>query len=338
MNRKGSGIFGTCSSVVWPTLFALGALASQMASAEPSAPAENTAQAPRSRPASEPAPAPAQTEQAGPDAICQMLETAASDQGIPPDFFTRLIWQESRFDPTSVSRAGAQGMAQFMPRTAAGRGLTNPFDPAEALPHSAAFLHDLLDQFGNLGLAAAAYNGGPRRVQDWLLGRGELPSETRAYVIIVTGYSAEEWLTGAPKSPPRPPAEDVPCRQLVGLFPEASPQPATRPSIFAALQHPAKSTPRDLRKDLIKTPAKGVWGIQLAGAWTQEQALASYAAVQKRFASLLADRPPLVVTNRLAGHGAPYHRVRLAFDTRGEAQKLCGKLEAAGGSCIVLRN
>jgi hypothetical protein len=56
---------------------------------------------------------------------------------LPVDFFARLIWQESRFDPTAVSRAGAQGVAQFMPATANARGLADPFDPIEAIAHSA---------------------------------------------------------------------------------------------------------------------------------------------------------------------------------------------------------
>lgn len=329
-------MFGTCGRIPRLTVAALVFFASQTAAAKPAASVEGAAQATSSQPPSEPSARSEQTDQASPDAVCRMLKAAASDQGIPPGFFIRLIWQESRFDSGAVSRAGAQGMAQFMPRTAAGRGLTDPFDPAKALPHSAAFLHDLLDQFGNLGLAAAAYNGGPRRVQDWLLGRGELPSETRAYVVIVTGYSAEEWRTGAAKAPPRPPADDMPCRELAGLFPEAGPQPGTRPSIFSATHHP--SAPRDLPSEFARGPTKGLWGIQLAGAWSQEQALASYAAVQKKFASLLADRQPSVVTSRLAGHGALYHRVRIAFESRDEALKLCSKLEAVGGSCVVLKN
>jgi hypothetical protein len=65
-----------------------------------------------------------------------------------------LIWQESRFDPAAVSRAGAQGVAQFMPATANWRGLSNPFDPVEAIAQSAKLLRDLRREFGNLGLAS----------------------------------------------------------------------------------------------------------------------------------------------------------------------------------------
>jgi hypothetical protein len=130
--------------------------------------------------------------------ICQLVESAASANGLPFEFFARVIWQESRFrsdaiGPVTRSGAKAQGIAQFMPVTAAERLLPNPFDPAQALPKSAEFLRDLRSQFGNLGLAAAAYNAGPGRVRDWLAGKRTLPSETQAYVRIVTGRRAEEW-------------------------------------------------------------------------------------------------------------------------------------------------
>ena len=104
-----------------------------------------------------------------------------------------LIWQESRFSPTAVSQAGAQGIAQFMPATARWRGLINPFDPHWSIRESARWLGELRAQFGNLGLAAAAYNAGPRRIEDWLTGKRGLPRETKAYVRIVTGLAAEEW-------------------------------------------------------------------------------------------------------------------------------------------------
>jgi soluble lytic murein transglycosylase-like protein len=94
------------------------------------------------------------------DAICAALDRSASQNDLPLDFFTRLIWQESRFNPFSVSRAGARGIAQFMPGTAHRIGLSDPFDPIEALPKSAELLRDLRTKFGNLGLAAAAHNAG----------------------------------------------------------------------------------------------------------------------------------------------------------------------------------
>src|SRR5260221_9675113 len=130
--------------------------------------------------------------------ICLLVESAAQAHGLPFEFFARLIWQESRFKPNAVgpmTRSGqrAQGIAQFMPGTASERGLFDPFDPVSALPKSAEFLEELHANFGNLGLAAAAYNAGPRRVRDWLEGRGGLPAETWNFVIKITGRSAEEW-------------------------------------------------------------------------------------------------------------------------------------------------
>src|SRR5260370_20319205 len=109
------------------------------------------------------------------ESVCLMIESAARANALPLDFFARIIWQESRFQPDVVgplTRSGnrAQGIAQFMPGTAAERGLLDPFNPVEALPKSAEFLAELRSRFGNLGLAAAAYNAGPRRVHDYILG------------------------------------------------------------------------------------------------------------------------------------------------------------------------
>ncbi len=108
--------------------------------------------------------------------LCLMLESAADANQLPLAFFARVIWRESRFDPNAVgprTRSGehAQGIAQFMLGTAAEHGLDNPFDPIQALPKAAAFLSRLREQFGNLGLAAAAYNAGPARIEGWPLVR-----------------------------------------------------------------------------------------------------------------------------------------------------------------------
>lgn len=125
--------------------------------------------------------------------ICRMVDGAATASGIPSGFLTRLIWEESRFRPNAVSPKGAQGVAQFMPQTAAERGLADPRDPQEAVEHAAQLLRDLRRRFGNLGLAAAAYNAGAARVEKWLAGDGGLPTETRNYVMAVTGRPPEEW-------------------------------------------------------------------------------------------------------------------------------------------------
>src|SRR5262249_45140231 len=122
-------------------------------------------------------------------------EAAARGNRLPVGVLTRLVWAESRFHPRAVSPAGAQGVAQFMPQTAGERGLTDPFDPEQAIPAAARLLVDLDPQFGNIGLAAAT--PGPARGAEWLGRTGPLPRETRRYVIAVTGRTAEDWaMTG----------------------------------------------------------------------------------------------------------------------------------------------
>jgi hypothetical protein len=127
------------------------------------------------------------------DEVCEVIDEIADEFDLPSPLFARLIWQESRFRSEAVSHRGAQGIAQFMPRTAEERRLADPFDPLQALPASADFLRSLVKQFGNFGLAAAAYNGGPTRVQNWLAGRTRLPKETRDYVLHITGKPIEHW-------------------------------------------------------------------------------------------------------------------------------------------------
>ena len=167
--------------------------------------------------------------------LCGIVEASAKAEGLPADFFTKLIWRESSFRPNAVSPAGAQGVAQFMPGTASERGLIDPFDPASAIPASAKFLGELKRRFGNLGLAAAAYNAGETAVANWLANKGSLPFETQDYVLAVTGRDAEEWRSDKPPTarrhlplaaPPRPPSRPRPPAST----PAASPLPLTRPA------------------------------------------------------------------------------------------------------------
>lgn len=152
------------------------------------------------------------------DAFCHALREAAENSEIPVPFFARLIWQESRFRSNEVSNAGARGVAQFMPETAAEVGLDDPFDPFKALPASAKLLRKLRDDFGNLGLAAAAYNAGTGRIQKWLARQSALPRETRDYVHIITGTKAEDWIEDADMLAIRVdlPSE-APCEGVGGL-------------------------------------------------------------------------------------------------------------------------
>lgn len=149
--------------------------------------------------------------------FCTILVAAAQTNDLPVGFFANLIWQESRFDHKAVSPVGAQGVAQFMPGTAEEVGLDNPFDARDALRASARLLRSLHERFGNLGLAAAAYNAGPGRVASWLTRRVGLPRETRDYIQTITGQPADRWDDEKPqaaifKVPPR-----VPCHRVAAF-------------------------------------------------------------------------------------------------------------------------
>jgi hypothetical protein len=148
------------------------------------------------------------------DNLCNTLFTSAQNNDLPVPFFANLLWQESRLRADDVSKKGAQGIAQFMPKTAAETGLANPFDPMQAIPASARFLQRLRLQFGNLGFVAAAYNAGPRRVIEWLERRASLPRETRDYVVRVTGLTAKAWKTMPIDNSALTFAPHMPCRSL----------------------------------------------------------------------------------------------------------------------------
>jgi hypothetical protein len=169
--------------------------------------------------------------------LCTLLASSAEDNALPVAFFVRLIWQESGFDRMSVSSAGAQGVAQFMPEVAQELGVRDPFDPREALPASAQLLRSLHAKFGNLGLAAAAYNAGPKRVLDWLAKRSGLPKETRDYVRIVTGVPAEHWINARLQRGELQVPRRVPCDQVASASEIPSPPQAQKPA-GSRLRHP----------------------------------------------------------------------------------------------------
>ena len=261
------------------------------------------------------------------ETICLMIESAARAHDLPLEFFARLIWEESRFQPDAVgptTRSGgrAQGIAQFMPRTAGERRLLDPFDPVQALPKSAEFLSELRHQFGNLGLAAAAYNAGPRRVQDWLAARGPMPPETRNYVEAITGSTLEDWAAvghGDGKVPDHAPATS--CRDLMALLGRA-------PNAFVSGL-----------EDHVKLAAAKLWGVQLAAGFDRNRALAMYARAIKRLGAVLGDQDPSLLSSGLRSRGSrPFYQVRIGADTRQAADDLCGRIRKAGGACFVLRN
>src|ERR1700733_5520381 len=248
--------------------------------------------------------------------ICRAVEQDAAENDLPVEFFARVIWQESRFNARAVSAKGAQGIAQFMPSTADYRGLIDPFDPIEALKNSASYLRDLKTQFGNLGLAAAAYNAGPGRVAAFLAGRRSLPSETRNYVAIITGWTADDWAS------PKPPEtsettipQGIPCTRLANLI--LAPK--------AEAQRIAAYVPR--------------WGMQLTANWSESRAREITRMIQKKFGSGTGAREPIVIRSRGIGLGfATRYNIRIGDDDRSYLERFCNKLIAAGGACVVLRN
>jgi hypothetical protein len=223
-----------------------------------------------------------------------------------------------------VTRSGARarGIAQFMPRTASERGLLDPHDPVQALPKSAEFLRELLHEFGNLGLAAAAYNAGPRRVRDWLEGRGGLPSETQRYVEIITGHPAEEWAkAGEPTAPDKPRSSPMTCATMTAMMREA-------PSLYLS---------RLTRQ--IEKSAASPWGVQVSAGFSRERALASFSDVEKRHRESLGGLDPIIIQTTLRSRGThPFYQVRIGADTRAGADRLCASLRKGGNACMVLRN
>jgi transglycosylase-like protein with SLT domain/sporulation related protein len=266
--------------------------------------------------------------------LCGIVEASAKAEGLPLDFFTKLIWRESAFRPTAISPAGAQGVAQFMPQTASERGLADPFDPASAIPASAKFLGDLERRFGNLGLAAAAYNAGETAVANWLAGKGQLPFETQDYVAAITGHAVDEWRAAAAPAA-APPISALP----------ASASPAGTPPA-STLPEPARSC-LNLIASLRTTPAASPvvsgwfapWGVQIAASFSRASAMRAFVRVQHDFYSVVGGKNPFVLGSVVRSRGfRPFYRVRIGAQSRREAEKICTSLEAAGGACVVLRS
>jgi hypothetical protein len=256
------------------------------------------------------------------ESICLMVEASARAHNLPTEFFARVIWQESRFQADALGpprRGGrAQGIAQFMPGTAAALQLLDPFDPVQALPKSAEYLQQLRSQFGNLGLAAAAYNAGPSRVRDWLNGGRGLPAETRNYVYSITGLSAEDWKAGVKDT--------------------ARPMPASCSDLIALLKRGPNPFVAELERRVVAGNL-APWGVQLSAGFSRDQALASYARMASQYANVLAGQDPSILATTLRTRGSHvFYQVRVGAQTRAGADALCARLHSVGGPCIVLRN
>ncbi|MBN9887658.1 lytic transglycosylase domain-containing protein [Pelagibaca abyssi] len=248
---------------------------------------------------------------------CQAIERFALRHGVDPGFFARLLWQESRFDPNARSHANAQGIAQFIPSTAALRGLTDAYNPAEAMEYSAEYLGELRRRYGNHGLAAVAYNGGERRADALVASGASLPRETVNYVRIITGLPAETWAEAPPETH------------------DFSLQPG-KP--FAPSCH---ALARDRRLTAYPAPVPDLkrWGVQLAFGTTKARALEQYRARTRRCAALVAgEEPDLVWQKSRASPKGGYWMARIGRDDRDTAWRYCTKLKAQGCVCAVYGN
>ena len=249
------------------------------------------------------------------DQICSLIAREAEANGLPKDFFARLIWKESRFDHQAVSPAGAEGIAQFMPGTARIVGLADPFDIKQAIPASAAYLAKLQAGFGNWGLAAAAYNGGETRVGNWLANGGFLPLETEDYVLDITGQSADHFATKSNEIMPRPLDAkltfDEACRKL----------PVIAASTIAMSRVNRKP-----------------WGIQVAGNFRQAAALRQWERVRNAHPAVLSNHKPVISRVRTPIGRRAIFAVRIGANSRGEADRICVALRSSGGACIVSKN
>ncbi|PWJ21022.1 lytic transglycosylase domain-containing protein [Jannaschia seohaensis] len=249
--------------------------------------------------------------------LCAQIEADARHHGLPPGFLARLLWQESRFDPNVVSPMRARGIAQFIDSTARLRELEDPFNPAEAVARSAEYLGEMTRRYGSLGLAAIGYNGGERRAEGWKAGTGGLARETRAYVSIITGHSAEAWRDEPPDEVSYALDGDTP-------FQEACVTMAAKRRVTPLGPPPSRVS---------------AWGAQIAFGTSRSAARAAWGRLPascRRAAP--EDRLDYVPVRRRGPGDRVYMMVRVGADSRVEATGLCRTISRAGCPCRAFRN
>jgi len=249
--------------------------------------------------------------------VCRTMEQLATENDLPPHFFARLIWRESLFRADAISPKGAEGIAQFMPGTARMRGLRDSFDVVEALGASSLYLDELRDRFGNLGLAAAAYNAGEGGLGGFL-DKGRLPLETRDYVFAITGNTVETW------------RDDPPDKA-------AKPLDAKRSFLDGCVR---LATRRILREPVLLESADWApWGVQLAATFDPAVTSRLMNASLSRFpASLRGERAVIIRQKRVKPGMRPKYQARIGRENKKQADALCDAIRRAGVACGVVKN
>lgn len=288
-------------------LFALAAATSPLGNAAPARPA-------KAGPPAVAAPLPVREASFAAD-VCRLIENRSRWRGIDVHFIARLIHAESRFSPDAVSPAGAQGIAQFIPSTARLRKLDDPFDPAAALTASIDYLSELQTTFGNLGLAAVAYNAGEGAARRFAAGGG-IPWETETYVLAITGRPAADWRDPAAR-------HDIPRIDAQQPFAKACPGHVARPG-RVRIAAPASAGPRQ------------PWGAQVAEHFSQAVALRIYQRLKGRFPQSVGTPDPMLVPVRNRSMGTrTRHAARIGAASQVQARRICQALAARAIACMV---
>ena len=190
------------------------------------------------------------------------------------------------------------------------------------MPKSAEFLSQLRSQFGNLGLAAAAYNAGPRRVREWLAGTRYDAGRRRAITSSsITGHSADDWAAANRGGGDVAPARRTSCGELMAMLKE-------QPSIFVG----------ELQRR-VREGAARPWGVELTAGFQRDRVLAAYASLEKTYRAVLDNHDLIIIESKFRSRGTqPFYQVRVGEDSRAGANALCAALHKAGGSCLVMRN
>ncbi|RJE80407.1 lytic transglycosylase domain-containing protein [Paracoccus sp. JM45] len=250
--------------------------------------------------------------------VCKLIERNASEQGLDPAFLARLLWKESRFEPSAVSPAGALGIAQFMPGTADLYWLDDPFNPAQAIHKAAWYLGNLADRFGNIGLAAVAYNGGENRAARFVQQQTTLPYETIDYVESITGFGAHRWRDN-------PPAEN---ELKLALADDMAFRPACE----------KMAGDRSLR-EFNTQPRVFPWGVIVASHPSRSGAAQQVARLNRTLRPILDEGASVgYVRKRMNGMPKAVYTAQIGYDSKTAAASFCNRFKRVGGRCIVLKN